>query len=144
MLDLDLLYGVDARVLVSTTSTTVTRIGEILLLPNEIQENNNPFEVRSPWEDLFVAKHWTYSSGVYVDSRFMGDVDVLTLNSNVWKNQDITRLSGQEFLLALIQQNENNGLQSAICSGCDIIGTDIDDELEIAIRFNDCEMNYNR
>lgn len=137
MLNIDLLPDTSIRVLLSRSPITVTRVGEIILL-DEI-----PFAPRPPWEDLIVANDWHISSGIYTKEPIYGDT--VRLSTAKWNSEQLATLTDQVFLLALIQQNKENGLQAAICAGCNLAGVRSDSKgMDIGFRINKCEMNYNR
>jgi hypothetical protein len=141
LLNIDLLPDTSIRVLLSRSSTTVTRVGEIILL-DEV-----PFSPRLPWEDLIVANDWHISSGIYTKEPSLGQLhgDVVRLTTAKYDSDQLSSLTDQEFLLALIQQNKENGLQAAICTGCNLVGARSDSKgMDIGFRINKCEINYNR
>lgn len=143
MINIDLIPDKPIKVLISTKAMTITRIGEIILLPNEI-DTDKPFDARPPWENLLVANDWEIKSGVFIREP-PSKYTTIILTAQVWDIEQISRLTEQSLLISFIQQNVNNGLQAAICSQCYLVGTKIsDNNINIAFRSKFCQMNYNR
>lgn len=145
MINISLLPDKPIWAQVSLTPTTVTRIGEIVLLPNEIKTLDEVFDSRPPWQSFIVANDWDINSGSYISPTNKRDETVISLVSSVWDIDKVVNLSDQEFMLSLIQQNDNNGYQAAVNSGCFLNGTRIsDNEIFLDFKVEKCEMLYNR
>lgn len=141
MINISLIPDNPIWVQVSLKPVTTTRIGDIVLLPNEAQNSSEAFTSRPPWKSLVVANEWSIRSGIY--TKVQGDAVFVTAQD--WAINQISELSKQELVLSLIQKNENNGYQAAICSGSFLEGIKIvGNEIALAFKVGDSEMLYNR
>lgn len=141
MLNINLVPDKNISVLVSNVSTTVTRVGDVVLLTNS--DNIENLASRPPWEDLIEAYDWHIDTGHMIESNISDSINIIFLSTNKWKMLDIYELSGQDFDMALMQRDKYNNLQLAINKNCKIVGTQIDgNHLIIAIIVDKCEMIY--
>jgi hypothetical protein len=130
---------------VSNDNCLVTRIGEIVLLPNEANTIDEIFSSRPPWESLLVADHFSINSGSYINYNASNKETVLNLISQKWDIDKIVALQDKEFTVSLLQQNDNNGYQAAINNGCKLVGSRIDsDKICLDFSIDRSEMIYNR
>lgn len=138
MLNIDLLPDIPISVQVSCTPTTVTRVGDIVLLSSLL-------ESRPPWSELFEAYDWHIDSGVFIDYKADYKQSIITLSSKNWGIERLFRLSDQEFVMALIQKDVNDNYQTAVINDCLIVGSEIDgNNLSLSVRSGRCEMVYGR
>ena len=147
MINISLIPDSPIWVQVSVKPTTATRIGEIVLLPNEAQTTDDVFTSRPPWESLVVANEWSIRTGMYIRSDIYNKVsgDAIFVTSQSWDINQISKLDKQELMLSFIQKNDNNGFQAAICSNSYLEGVKIvSNEISLAFGINRSEMLYNR
>lgn len=148
MIPIDLIYNVPIGVYISSNPITVSRIGDVIVLPNETKENTI-FEARYPWKYFVVGVRWNYLYGLYAQKNFrVGSSDnLLQIDCAEWDIKKIQKATQvQENLsVAFIQLNKNNDFQAAVCKESTLCGLEtFDDEIQIAFNLTNCEMIYNR
>lgn len=142
MINIDLISDSPISVQVSLKPTVASRIGEIILLPNEAYNEDEAFTSRPPWENLLVANEWSIKTG-RIYAKLSSDFVFLT--AQVWNIDQISKLAKQELAISLIQKNEDNGLQAAMCYESFLEGIEIiKNKISIAFKINRSEMIYNR
>ena len=142
MIPIELLHEKSIGVFVSPQSSRISRISELIVLPDEAHIHE-PFEPRAPWTLLLAAYNWNYKSGIFNTLEALGNADIITLTAAWW---DIDKLQlAREGSLALLQKNDNNGYQALVSNTHSLVGIKLKDgELQLAFSLLDAEMVYNR
>lgn len=145
MLNIDLISDIPISVQVSYTPTTVTRVGDVVLLSVDPSLIAPLLESRPPWQEIFEAYDWHVDHGIFINYKANNTDSIITLSSKKWDIGQLFRLSDQEFVMALIQNDANDNYQAAVINSCLIVGSEIDgNNLSLSVRSEKCEMVYGR
>jgi hypothetical protein len=148
MINISLVEKTPIAIYTCNKYTPVNTITEIISPVVSTGDKERKLEARKPWSDFAVANEWSYRYGIYRWQSWPGDnyLEVIAPSVNLYKVK-YAIACGEELALALLQKNENNGFQVALCNKSSLRGVKLSSdttEAKMIFELNECEMVYDR